>query len=295
MQTTRAIRPRALFLAVLLLWADLAACRGVPEQRYELKGKVVSVDKARGQVTLAHDPIPGYMEAMTMPFTLKDKWPFDVLSPGSKVQAELVVAANRSWLENLVVTQEVAATGGAGTASEPSTGDEVPDFTLVNQDGKRIHLRQYRGRTLLLTFIYTRCPLPDFCPLMSRNFAEVDRALQQDPTRYEQTHLLSISVDPEYDRPPVLRKYGMAYTGKQSQGAFKHWEFASGTAEEVKAVAQFFGLQYWPEAGQIVHSLSTAVIAPDGKVYRFYRGNEWKPAEILNDVAQLNQPGASSQ
>src|SRR5207249_568630 len=114
-----------------------------------------------------------------------------------------------------------------------------------------------------------------------------DQALQKNPALYAKTHLLSISVDPDYDTPPVLRKYGTAYAGKQGQGGFKHWEFASGTASEVKAAAQFFGLQYWPEKDQIVHSLSTAIIAPDGKVFRFYRGNDWKPSEILEDLANL--------
>src|SRR6185295_18975598 len=106
-----------------------------------------------------------------------------------------------------------ASVSNAKNAPEPKPGDEVPDFTLVNQDSKRIRLHQYQGQALLVTFIYTRCPLPDYCPLMSSNFAEIEKALRQDPARYGKTHLLSISVDPDYDKPQVLRDYGARYTG----------------------------------------------------------------------------------
>jgi len=293
--TTRIIKLSTLLGILVSLGAGLAACHSrskATERRYELKGKVVSVNKERRQVTIQHEDIPGYMEGMTMPFTLKDTWAFDVLSAGDRVQATLVVesSTNRSWLEDPVITKETSAETGANKTSsvaEPQPGDEVPDFTLVNQDGKRIHLHQYRGQALLLTFIYTRCPLPDYCPLMSHNFAEVDQALQQNPALSAKTHLLSISIDPDHDTPKVLRTYGAAYLGTQNPDGFKHWEFASGTPPEVKAVAQFFGLEYWQEKDQIIHSLRTAVIAPDGKLLKVYHGNEWKPAEVLADLEQL--------
>jgi protein SCO1/2 len=266
------------------------ACSKVPEQRFELKGKVVSVDKQHRQVSIAHEDIPGFMDAMTMPFTVKEKWAMDVLAPGDRVTATLVVQGERSWIESPVITKESAPTADAGTSKnspEPKPGDEVPNFTLVNQDGKRIRLHQYRGQPLLLTFIYTRCPLPDYCPLMSSNFTEIEKALRQDPARYGKARLLSISVDPDYDKPQVLREYGARYTSASGTEAFEHWEFASGAAEEVKAVAQFFGLSYWTEKDQIIHSLSTAIIGPDGKVFKFYRGNEWKPVQVLRDLESL--------
>jgi protein SCO1 len=286
-------RPVPMTLILIALTA-LAACRSPrpegAERRYELKGKVVSFDRQKHKVTIRHEEIPGYMEGMTMPFTLKDEWVYDELAAGADIQATLVVHSGLSWLENPVITKASLERVGPGvkeTAAEPVPGAEVPDLPLVNQDGRRIGLRQYPGRAVLLTFIYTRCPLPDYCPLMTSHFAAVDRALQASPDLYPKTHLLSVSVDPAYDTPQVLRGYGLKFVGPKGRPAFDRWEFATGTAEEVKAVAQFFGLSYWPEADQIIHSLRTALISPDGKVVKVYRGNEWQPDEVLKDLARI--------
>ncbi len=255
-------------------------------KQYELKGKVVSADKANHKVTIAHDKLGDYMEAMTMPFTLTDDWVYSDLVPGAQIQATLVVDQGMTWLENPVVTKVVDPTLARSeeTGVEPSPGADVPDFTLVNQDGKKIRFKQYRGGPLVLTFIYTRCPLPDYCPLLSANFAKLKTAVDANPKLKAKTHLLSISVDPAYDKPPVLHAYGTRYVGKAD---FKEWEFAAGTADEVKAVAAFFGLQYWPEKDQIIHGLRTAIIGVDGKVVKVYRGNEWKPEEIVRELEKL--------
>ena len=178
-----------------------------------------------------------------------------------------------------------APISGAGIGPKP--GDEVPDYRLINQDGKPIRLHDYRGKTLVLTFIYTRCPLPEYCTLMSNNFAEVDRQLQERPDLYDRTHLLSISIDPDYDTPKVLRSYGAAHTGRYSDETFSHWEFASGTKDQVKGIAQFFGLRYFSENDQITHGLRTVIVGPDGKVFKVYRGNDWKPDEAVKDLKTL--------
>jgi protein SCO1/2 len=266
------------------------ARRRPPSSRYELRGRVIAVDKAQRQITVAHEEVKDYMPAMTMPFPLKDEWAFDVLSPGDEISAALIVDGSSSHLEEIVISkksvdQPSGASSNPSAASEPQPGDEVPDFTFVNQDGKRINLKQYRGRALILTFIYTRCPVPDFCTLMSNNFAQVDQALQKSPDLYAQTHLLSISIDPKYDTPRVLRSYGAAHTGNYADEKFTHWEFATGQPEEIERAARYFGLTYYPETDQIVHSLRTAVITPDGKVFTIYRGNEWKPSDALRDLS----------
>ncbi len=276
---------RKVLFALFLL---LSACHqrmSAPAHRYEIKGKVVSVDRSRGQVTLAHEAIPGYMPAMTMPFTVKDSWAMSILAPGQLVQAELLVDDHRSWLEQIIITETPKTSGQAAVEStpEPKPGDEIPDFHLTDQDGKHIHLGQFRGSVLLLTFIYTRCPLPDYCPLMSRNFAEIYKEARADPSL--KLHLLSVSFDPEFDRPEVLRAYGISYTGSRS--AFGQWEFASGSAEEIKSIAGFFGLEYWKETGQWVHSLRTALISPQGRLIRIYRGNDWTPQQVL---AEMRRP-----
>jgi protein SCO1/2 len=225
-----------------------------------------------------------------MPFTLLDDWVYGDLKPGAQIQATLVVDQGRSWLENPVVTNiaDPSLVGKVEEASpEPSPGTETPNFTLVNQDGKKISFDKLRNQALVVTFIYTRCPMPDQCPLMSQNFQQVHQQAQQNPTLKDKMHLLSVTVDPDFDKPKVLRDYGARYLAADKPDAFKHWDFATGTAEEVKQVAQFFGLSYWPEKGQIIHSLRTAIVAPDGKVVKIYRGNEWKPEEVLQDLEKL--------
>ncbi|MEP7270504.1 MAG: SCO family protein [Acidobacteriota bacterium] len=277
-----------LTMCVLLLALLLVGCGSKPPQpsesakRFEVRGKVVAVDRPNKKVTIDHQAIVGYMDAMTMPFTLVDDWAFSDLQPGATIQATLVVDTGRTWLENPIITSAGPAIGKE-VVVEPRPGDEVPDLRFVTQDGKKIHLQQYRGRTVLLTFIYTRCPLPDYCPLMSSNFAAINNAIEEKGLA-GQVHLLSVSVDPAYDRPGVLRRYALPYTGGQG---FKRWDFVTGTKDEIKAAAEFFGLSYWPEKDQIIHSLRTAIIGPDGKVARVYRGNEWKPEEVLKDLAEI--------
>lgn len=292
-------RPVLLLLATLLSTLVLACNAPRSEQhaqRYDLKGKVVSVDKSQQEVVIAHEQIPDYMEAMTMSFPLKERDALDVVGAGDQIQATLVVANGGYWLENPVITKAIpkdANSAAAVTAVEPEEGTEVPDFTLVNQDGRRIRLRQYRDRALVITFIYTRCPMPDYCTLMSTNFAEINRALEKEPAFSQKTHLLSVSIDPEYDTPKVLKSYGAAHTEKYTDEKFEQWEFATGEAEEIKKMAGFFGLTYNPENNEIVHSLRTAIVAPGGRLHKLYRGNEWKPSDIIGELRKLSGARAS--
>jgi protein SCO1/2 len=291
-----------LVVFLLLLQLCLSSCGSKPEapaasgsaKEYEIKGKVVSVNKSDHKVTIDHEEIPGYMEKMTMEFNLYDDWVYSELAPGVIIQATLVVDGERSWLKNPVVTKitdpsQIGRSEESGV--EPNPGTEVPNFALVNQDGRKVNFKQYRGRALLLTFIYTRCPLPDYCPLMSMNFAQINRDLAKDPALKDKTHMLSISIDPDYDKPQVLREYGARYTGSKEGDAFKQWEFASGSPEQIKEVASFFGLNYWPEKGQVIHGLRTALVTPDGKVFKVYRGNDWMPEEVLQDIGKLQFAG----
>ena len=268
--------------------------RSANEKRYDLKGKVVAVNKSERTATIAHEDIKGYMPAMTMPFKIKSDVDLEMLKTGDQVTGTLVVDEVESWVEiTAIVEGPVTDSQNIDVPGEPRPGTDVPDFGLVNQDGKRIHLAQYRGQALALTFIYTRCPMPDQCTLMSNNFAAIDQELQKQPDIYAKTHLLTISFDPEYDSPKVLRSYGASHSGRYTDETFQHWEFATGSPDEVKGIAQFFGLRYFhdTESGQdqVLHSLRTVLIGPDGKLFKLYRGNEWKPAEIVNDLQSLAQ------
>jgi protein SCO1 len=279
------IRFSALIFALTIDVACVTPSTGV-QHRYPIRGTVVSVDTRGSTVTVAHEAIPDYMDAMTMPFKLKDERLLKDLAEGDKVQATLVVQGLRSFLDDLVVTRETvdpASASKTGAWVEPRPGDEVPDFKLIDQNGKRFSFHRYRGRAVVLTFIYTRCPLPDFCPLMTDNFAEIEKALQSDPN--QKTTLLSITVDPEYDTPRVLGEYAAAHSDGSAQ-----WDFATGTKDEVKQIATYFGLQYWRDGDQVVHGLRTAVVGPDGRLVKLYRGNDWKPDDIVRELRTLASP-----
>ena len=253
------------------------------------------MDPGQKLLTLEHQDIPGYMPAMIMPFPVKDDRLLKVAAPGDEVTAALVVSRdNRYWLEDLVVTRrapEGARAPARPAPREPKPGAPVPDVALVNQDGKSIRLADYRGRVLALTFIYTRCPLPEFCPLVSRNFEAASEALAAEPALQARTHLLSISFDPEHDTPEVLRRYGRRFVGDGSR-PFAHWEFASGPDAEIRKLGDFVGLDYDPGQGMWVHNLRTAVVGPDGTLVRSIRGSDWKPEEL---VAYLRGAAAATR
>lgn len=286
----------ALLLCLIFAFSCSAPREPEPATRYDLKGKVVSVDQKNRQVVVDHDAIPGFMEAMVMPFTLKSDWAFKELAPGDRVQAVLVVAASGAWLEDPVITKGVPEEGRPGASTEPRRGTAVPNFSLVNQDNRPFTMSKYEGQAQLVTFIYTRCPLPDYCILMNSNFAEVTRLLRQtEPPLHSRVHLLSVSVDPEHDSPAVLRSFGAAQAGGEENKDFASWEFATGAPEEIKRMAQFFGLTYMTDKDQIIHSLRTAVIDPDGRVFTVYRGNEWRPSDAVRDIQAALQGGTRDQ
>ena len=259
---------------------------------YHVRGKVVSTDVPHAIVMLDHEAIPDFMEAMTMPYQLKDPSVITDLHPGDVITADVLVS--KTGQQTVLLDHIVVVAQGkpdykpAISYHVPTAGDVVPDFKLRNQDGRAIHLGQFKGQTLLVTFIYTRCPLPNFCPLVTRNFAAINKQLAGDPKLYAKTHLLCVSFDPDRDTPAVLRAYGAEYIGSDSKTAFSHWDFAVPTRKELLEMAKFFNVGISDGGnGTINHTLSTTVIGPDGKVATFYPGNEWTPDQLLGDVKRL--------
>lgn len=288
---------RAAAAACLLLLGLLSAgCQShahADSQRYRLVGKVVSVDTQQGILVVDHRAIPGFMEAMIMPYSVPAAATLAKLSPGDEITADLVVADSGAHLENIIVTKKAVAGSipASATLHAPQPGDSVPDFALTDQDGKRIHLSAFRGHTLLLTFIYTRCPFPDYCPLVSKNFAEIYAATRKDPalrSLQSDVRLLSVSFDPRHDTPAALRHYAATFRQITGGNALDRWTFATVPAGELKKVANFFGLYYDEENGLITHSLSTSVISPDGKIYKWYGGNDWTPADLIADAGKIH-------
>jgi protein SCO1/2 len=293
-----------LFGSSLILAVLLAGCHSGPtagsEQSssgtnfkvYKLRGKVVKTDAAKGEATLNHEPIPGLMEAMTMPYKLKDPSILSELHPGDVITADVLVSAdpNADYLiDHIVVVGQARPDYNPPVSYHvPAPGDATPDFKLRNQDGRTIHLGQFKGKSLLVTFIYTRCPSPEFCPRVTRNFAAIEKQLAANPAVYAKTHLLCISFDPEHDTPERLRAYGTTYIGSDAKNAFAHWDFAVPEKPVLLEMAKFFDLGMTGAAdGSITHTLSTTLIGPDGKVVRFYPGNEWTAEQVAADVKQL--------
>lgn len=160
----------------------------------------------------------------------------------------------------------------------PKPGDTVPDFQFRNQSDREISLKQFRGKVLVLTFIYKRCKSSQFCPLMSRNFDHLDQLLSADPNLYAKTHLHGIGLDPQYDTPAVLRSYGGAYTGRYTKETFHHRDFAAPSEGRLASVLKWFDVGITTSNGKILsHSASTAVIEPDEKIHAWYPTNIWTP------------------
>jgi protein SCO1/2 len=287
-----------LFLAIVpfVFALGFSGCANSPAIRhYTLHGKIMSVDKMGHELIIDHDAIPGFMEAMTMPYAVTDDKLLTQVSPGDEIKADLQVQGDHIAIDQLKVLAK-APPGSTPVQPKamhvPEVGEKVPNFVLTNQNGKRFHLNDYRGKTVLITFFYTRCTLNDYCPRMNGNFATVDKTLAKNPELYAKTHLISISFDPQHDTPEVLRSYGAAYTERYVKENFKHWEFATAGPDELKALADFFGVYYEKDGNSITHSLSTAVIGPDGAVKAWYPGNRWQPEEALQAV---NAATASSE
>ena len=291
---------RILLASTLVAVAVVAGCHSSPKPEsqssatqaynvYKLRGKVVATNPATGEVTVNHDAIPGFMGAMIMPYKLKNPNILSELHPGDTITADVLVSEDPNVdvrLDHIVVIAQGKPDYKPTVFYHvPAQGDAVPDFKLRNQDGRDLHLDQFRGKTLLLTFIYTRCPLPNFCPLVTHNFAVIDKQLAANPALYARTHLLCVSFDPEHDTPARLRAYGAQYIGSDSRSAFAHWDFAVPSQQELLEMAKFFDVGIARGANDtITHTLSTTLIDAHGKVAQFYPGNEWTPDQVVADV-----------
>jgi protein SCO1 len=239
-------------------------------------GLVLKVDQP-ARVTISHDAFPGYMDAMVMPFDLKGDAGREKLIAGDRVQFRLAVKGNKSWIDRVEVIS--AAPVDAGLQQTPAVpvlvpvGSPLPDFELVDQANRRVALSSLKGKVVAVTFIYTRCPLPDYCPRMVTNFRAVrDRfaaRMERDLV------LLTISFDPKFDTPETLARYAAS----QRAGG-PGWHFLTGEPADIERVCNAFGIQYWPEEGMITHSLQTAIIDRDGRLAGTIEGKEFTPTQL---------------
>ena len=266
----------------------LAACRA-PEptvKSYTVTGQILAVHPERQSLTIKHQDIPGYMPGMTMTFAAREASMIAGREPGELIRATLEVGETSSRLTAIEVTgkEPIAALPAelAIAAGLIHQGDPLPPVTLVDQNGRERSLSEWRGAPLAITFTYTRCPLPEFCPRIDRQFAAAAGAIAADPALRGRAKLVTISFDPEFDTPAVMKAHA------RSLGADEQvWTFATGTREQVELFAARFGVAVTREgdtAADIMHNLRTIVVGPDGTVRALHSGADWEVTRLLDDL-----------
>jgi len=256
-------------LALAVTICGLTGCA----HHYRVRGLVVQADASQRTMTVTHRPIEGYMPAMTMPFHVASDEDFSKVVPGARVSFDLRVGKSESVARRVRVEETKFDYPVPVPANKLKLGDRVPDFSLTDQAGRAVRLSDFAGRVVAVDFIYTRCPLPDVCPRLSANFAYLAK-------RVADVELLSVTIDPQFDTPAVLRDYGLRYG---SDG--ERWRFLTGSIDQVREVAGLFGLVYWPEDGSITHSVTTGIIGRDGRLTALVEGSSYRP-EQLKDLVQ---------
>jgi protein SCO1/2 len=252
-----------------------------------VNGTLRKLDPSEGTATIQHEAIPGYMPAMTMPFMVKNTNELIGLELDGPVVFRLNVTKNDSWIDKL--KKAPGPTPAEPPKREPvrlvrnveelKIGDAIPDYHFTNELGQTISLGQFKGQALALTFIFTRCPLPNFCPLMSRNFSEAYKLLTAKSGAPTNWHLLTISFDPHHDTPDVLKAFAQAYEYDP-----KKWNFVTGAMIDIDAITDQFNLTISVQNDQWEHKLRTAVIDAQGHVRKIIVGNQWTPEELVEDL-----------
>lgn len=275
-------------LALILLSTTSCAKRVVT---YDVKGTIRELLDDKKTVKIAHEAIPGYMPAMTMNLSVTNETELAGLKPGDIVSFRMVVTPDDGWIDRVrkIGSTNLPAIPAAETVRrvryvEPlSIGDPLPEYHLTNQLGTPIRLSDFKGKALVLNFIFTRCPFPTFCPRASKGFQETQEQLKARPGGPTNWHLLSITIDPAYDTTTRLRGYAKTYDADP-----RHWSFATGTLEDITALTEQFGLQFWRETPDALpnHNLRTVVIDAAGRVQWVTVENEWKTEALVEQVVK---------
>ncbi len=254
---------------------------------------MLSLEPARKLVTVKHEEIKGFMPAMTMPYEVRDTRLLDGLAPGDLINATLVVVSNGAYLSAIKKVGQAPLEKPPPEAPNPSAssgfellkpGEAVPDGAFVDQGGQQRRFRTFKGSPAVMTFIYTKCPLPTFCPLMDRHFAALQTSLKSDPS-LNAVRLITISFDPITDTPAVLREHA-----KRLNADLARWTFLTGDRDEIDRFAARFGVSIsraMNDARDITHNLRTVVIDADGRIVKVYTGNDWSPDQVLADLKSL--------
>lgn len=296
----------------LLVWIMgvlvLASCKRSPEaaapvsqtaapttnQRvFQVKGVVKAIKPAEKEIDIKHEAIPDYMPSMTMPFDVKDTNELAGLVPEQPISFRLTVTDTEGWVDRIKALGPPARTSSNSSPAQPihmvqplQTGEPLPDYRLTNQLGQVINTAQFKGHALAITFLFTRCPFPTFCPRLANDFADTQQkmlALQNGPTNW---HLLTISFDPDFDRPEVLKSYGEAHNYDPV-----HWTFATGALADVSSLGDLFGLVFWRDStGSISHNMRIAVIDASGRFQKLFEGKDWTSNDLVAEMVKAARP-----
>jgi len=277
---------RAVVLATFLIVA-IGCSQAEPPRSYELQGQVLVVRPETDEILVKHEDIKGFMPAMTMPYKVKDRALLNGRAPGDLITATLQVEPELAWLSAITKTgsapipeDAITKIPAAANISLLKPGDVVPDTPLLDQEGVPLALSDLRDTAVVVTFIYTRCPLPQFCPLMDRRFGEIQSLVAGTDTLRGRVRLVSISFDPAHDTPAVLRAHAAKVSANPSV-----WRFATAGEEVVDRMAATFGVNVMREKdGTVTHNLRTAVIDPQGRVVSIHDSNAWTAASIVNEL-----------
>ncbi|MSU62570.1 MAG: redoxin domain-containing protein [Pedosphaera sp.] len=264
---------------------------------YSVTGVVRKVEISERSITIKHGEVPDYMPAMTMPFSVKSTNELAGIVEGDAVKFRLSVTENDSWIDQIGKTAPAATEAAqerppvriVRDVEELKLGDMVPDYQFTNELGSTIRLSDFKGRAVVLTFIFTRCPIPNFCPLMSRNFSLAYNQLAARATGPTNWHLLSVSFDPHHDTPSVLKNYARRYDYDP-----KKWSFVTGAMIDIDAITEQFNLPIVVRNDQWDHKLRTAVLDTQRRVQKIFIGNEWKPGELVDEILKASQPAAAT-
>jgi protein SCO1/2 len=283
---------RLLVLSTLVFVA--VSCSRSEARRYQITGQVLAVDAARLEVIIAHDAIAGYMQAMTMPFKVREGSQLAGLTPGDLVRGQLVVTENDGFVEHVERTGYRELPASMRTPLAPPRdgylleGDTVPDVWVIDQDSRRRRLLEKPGVATVLTFTYTRCPFPTFCPLMDKNFQGLQQRILADPQLAEKVQLLSVTIDPKFDTPAVLRQHA-----ERVKADPRIWSFVRLDEQTPGALAERFGVTSAPDERNplvIVHNLSTVFIGPEALIAKILRGNDWTVADANDELKRILRP-----
>ncbi len=286
--------PFGRFWGLVCLAASLTACNpkaspsAPPAQVFTVKGVVKELEPDGKTAVIRHEAIPGYMEAMTMPFEARDTNLLRGLKPGDVISFKLAVTPTEGWIQAVTKLDSSAPQPApepvlrVSRALEPlDEGDRLPEYHFTNELGEAVSLGQFRGQVVALTFFFTSCPFPEFCPRTTSQFGQAEKQLEKMTNAPAHWHLLSISFDPARDTPKHLAAYALA-TGYDKT----HWSFLTGDEDQISGLAEQLGENYWQEGGSIGHNIRTVVVDPGGRIRNIIGGNKWTAGELAQDIVQ---------